>query len=98
MLLPTVKEIRENVSKNIIYEDSYNDKIKYENWKKTGKISDEDKEKIISNLRNRIRLLKSKITTLKKETGLLENELKTTISDSVALQEQSMFLAERKVK
>lgn len=89
-IMPLDKEPKVN-KKTIIYSDSFNDKNKYNEWKSSGNISNEDAKIIISNLRNKIKLLKSKITTSKKDLEGMELELKTYIKDSITLQESTLF-------
>lgn len=85
-------DVDDNIMKNRrSFGDVYNAEGNYKRWKSTGQINELEKDDVIFILRKKITSMKSKLKNLKVEVDSLETELKSTISDSIALQEQQMF-------
>lgn len=85
-------DVDDNTMKNRrSFGDVYNAEGNYKRWKSTGQINELEKDDVIFILRKKITSMKSKLKNLKVEVDSLETELKSTISDSIALQEQQMF-------
>ncbi len=70
----------------------------YLHWKKTGYVDEVNKKHVIEFLNQKKVSLKSNLNIHQQKAKDLESEIKTIVSDSIALQEQQMFPVSEKKK
>lgn len=95
---PKAKKNRSDINTRPVayFIDQHDVRLAYKDWKNTGSIEPEHQALIVKDIRNAVVEIKLDLEHAKKIVSSYETELKNLISDSIALQEQQMFLVSEK--